>query len=54
MSVCAKFQLLSLSRKCLKGCCVGGWVVEQVSTMSNLNQSCIELELGLGFDNFAT
>ena len=23
----------------------------QVSTMSNLNRSCIELELGLGFDN---
>ena len=22
-----------------------------VNTMSNLNQSCIELELGLGFDN---
>ena len=25
--------------------------VEQVSNMSNLNPSCIELELGLGFDN---
>ena len=23
----------------------------QVSTMSNLNQSCFELELGVGFDN---
>ena len=27
---------------------VGGF---QVSTMSNLNQSCFELELGVGFDN---
>ena len=25
--------------------------VDQVTTVSNLNPSCIELELGLGFDN---
>ena len=28
-----------------------GLYVLQVTTMSNLNLSCIELELGLGFDN---
>ena len=50
MSVCAKFQLPSLSRRGLKVCGSGvGWLA--VSTMSNLNQSWIELELGLGFDN---
>ena len=29
----------------------GGGGGFQVSTVSNLNSSCIELELGLGFDN---
>ena len=28
-----------------------GLYVFQVTTVSNLNLSCIELELGLGFDN---
>ena len=28
---------------------VWGWVVEHVATMSNLNQSSILLQLGLGF-----
>ena len=51
MSVCAKFQLPSLSRCGLK-VCVGVGGVDQVTTMSNLNLSCIELELGLGFDNY--
>ena len=40
----------SLCRSCLKVCVgVGGGF--RVSTMSNLNPSCIELELGFGFDN---
>ena len=30
----------------------GGGGGFQVSTVSNLNPSCIELELGLGFDNY--
>ena len=54
MSVCTKFQLPSLSRSGLKVCGSGGgvvWCGLAVSTMSNLNPSCIELELGLGFDN---
>ena len=29
----------------------GGGVVDQVTTMSNPNPSCIEFELGSGFDN---
>ena len=33
-----------------KLCCVLGGGVEQMSTVSNLNPSCIELELELGFD----
>ena len=45
MSVCAKLQLPSSSRSCWK---VGGF---QVITVSDLNPSDIELELGLGFDN---
>ena len=49
MSVRAKFQLPSLSRSGLK--VYGGVLVDQVTTTSNLNLSCIELELGLGFDN---
>ena len=50
MSVCAKFQLSNWSRSGPKVCGsgVGGF---QVTTVSNLNPSCIELELGLGFDN---
>ena len=28
-----------------------GWGGFAVTTVSNLNPSCIELELGLGFDN---
>ena len=53
MSVCAKFQLPSLSRSGLKVCGSGGgvvWCGLAVSTMSNLNPSCIEFELGLDFD----
>ena len=30
----------------------GGYTTLQVTTMSNLNLSCIELELMLGFDKF--
>ena len=30
-----------------------GWGGLEVATMSNLNLSCIELELELGFDNFS-
>ena len=30
---------------------MGGWGELAVTTMSNLNPSCIELELGLGYDN---
>ena len=30
---------------------MGGGGGFEVTTMSNLNPSCIELELGLGFDN---
>ena len=50
MSVCAKFQLPSLSRSGIKVCGsgVGGLAM---TSRSNLNPSCIELELGLGFDN---
>ena len=51
LSLHTKFQLPSLSRSCCKVC---GWLVWcglAVSTMSNFNPSCIELELGLGFDN---
>ena len=46
MSACAKFQFVV-------GGAVWCWVGSkfQVSTVSNLNLSCIELELGLGFDN---
>ena len=47
--VSAKFQLSSTSRSGLKDCGIG--VRLAVSLMSNLNQSYIELELGLGFDN---
>ena len=47
--VCAKLQLPSLFRIGLK--VYGGVLVDQVTTTSNLNLSCIELELGLGFDN---
>ena len=51
MSVCAKFQLPSLSRS---SCIVygGGWLGGlAVITVSNLHPSCLELELGLAFDN---
>ena len=52
MSICAKFQLPSLFRSGLKVCGSGlGWCGFQVSTVSNLNPSCIELDLGLGFGN---
>ena len=51
MSVCTKFQLPSLSRRGRKvfgsGVVLGGLAV---TIMSNLNPSCIELELGLGLD----
>ena len=30
------------------------WCGLEVSTVSNLNSSCIELELGFGFDNTRT
>ena len=51
VSLCVKFQLPSLSRSNLKVCAgVGGGGI-QVDTMSNLNLSCMELELGLCFDN---
>ena len=46
MSFCDKFQLKSLG---WGG--VGGWV-EHVVTVSNLNPSYIEWDLGLGFDSF--
>ena len=53
VSVCAKFQPPSMSRISWTVC---GWVVWWgglvVITVSNLNPSCIELELGLGFDNW--
>ena len=45
MSVCAKFQLPSMSKVAEKFV-VGGWVVEHVAdvgTMSNLNPSQLEL-----------
>ena len=52
VSACAKFQPPSMSRSSWIVC---GWVVWWgglvVITVSNLNPSCIELELGLGFDN---
>ena len=53
MSACAKFEFPSLSRSGLKVSCSGGvgWGGFQVTTVSNLNPSCIELESGLGFDN---
>ena len=54
MSACAKFEFPSLSRSGLKvsGSVGVGWGGFQVTTVSNLNPSCIELELlGLGFDN---
>ena len=52
MSFCAKFQLPRLSRSGLKVCRSGlVWGGLQVSTVSNLNPSCIELESGLGFEN---
>ena len=46
MSACAKFQLSSWPRSCLKDC---GWVVWggwfQVATESNLNTSCFRVAL---------
>ena len=53
MSACAKFEFPSLSRSGLKVSGSGGvgWGGFQVTTVSNLNPSCIELESGLGFDN---
>ena len=53
MSACAKFEFPSLSRSGLKvsGSVGVGWGGFQVTTVSNLNPSCIELESGLGFDN---
>ena len=51
MSVCAKFQLPRSGVKvCGSGVVWGGF---QVSTMYNLNPRCIEMELGLGFDNYS-
>ena len=52
-----KNLLKSLSRHGLKTSCSGGVVLDgfQVTTMFNLNPSCIELswvEVGLGFDNY--
>ena len=40
-----------MAQKFVLGCGGGGF---QVSTMSNLNPSCIELDLGLGLDNIRT
>ena len=56
MSVCAKFQLSSLSRSGWKVCGGGGGglggVVEHVTTVSNSNASCFRVELScVGFDN---
>ena len=52
MSVCAKFQLPSLSRSGLKVCGSGGkWVPSGYNVLPNLNPSCIELGLGFGLDN---
>ena len=46
VSACAKFQLPGLSRSGLKV-----WVWWGLDQVTDLNPSCIELGLGLGFDN---
>ena len=51
MSVCAKFQ--QVLKFVVVGWCGVVWGGFQVSTMYNLNPRCIEMELGLGFDNYS-
>ena len=51
MSVCAKFQ--QVLKFVVVGWCGVVWGRFQVSTMYNLNPRCIEMELGLGFDNYS-
>ena len=50
LSGCARFQLSILSRSGSK-VCGSEWCGLALSTISNLNPSCIELELGLEVDN---
>ena len=51
MSVCANFSFIASLQVAEKFVVVRGGF--QVTSMSDLNPSCIEMELGLGFDNIA-